>query len=127
MNGQSLKLIAMLTMVIDHIGLALFPNEMIWRYIGRIAFPIFAFLIVEGFVHTSDFKKYIGRILVFAIISEIPFNLLVSGDVFDYTHQNVFFTFAHQPFILSPACVKRVIGVMKIKNIISAPTKINAI
>lgn len=94
MSGQSLKFIAIVTMVIDHIGLALFPDELIWRYIGRISFPIFAFLIVEGFVHTSDFKKYIGRILLFAIISEIPFNLLVSGKVLDFTHQNVFFTFA---------------------------------
>ena len=94
MSGQSLKFIAIATMVIDHIGLALFPDELIWRYIGRISFPIFAFLIVEGFVHTSDFKKYIGRILLFAIISEIPFNLLVSGKVLDFTHQNVFFTFA---------------------------------
>ena len=81
-------------MLIDHIGLALFPDELIWRYIGRISFPIFAFLIVEGFVHTSNFKKYIGRILIFGILSEIPFNLLVSGKVFDLEHQNVFFKFA---------------------------------
>ena len=94
MSGQSLKLIAIVTMLIDHIGLALFPDELIWRYIGRISFPIFAFLIVEGFVHTSNFKKYIGRILIFGILSEIPFNLLVSGKVFDLEHQNVFFTFA---------------------------------
>ena len=81
-------------MVIDHIGLALFPEQLIWRYIGRISFPIFAFLIVEGFVHTSNFRKYIGRILLFGIASEIPFNLLISGKVFDPTHQNVFITFA---------------------------------
>ena len=94
MSGQSLKLIAMVTMLIDHIGLALFPEQLMWRYIGRISFPIFAFLIVEGFVHTSDFKRYVGRILIFGIVSEIPFNMLVAGKIIDLEHQNVFFTFA---------------------------------
>ena len=93
MSGYSLKLIALVTMLIDHIGVALFPNILILRYIGRISFPIFAFLIVEGFEHTSNFRKYITRIIAFAFISEIPFNLLVSGSLIDFEHQNVFFTF----------------------------------
>ena len=93
MSGYSLKLIALATMFIDHIGLALFPDVIVLRYIGRISFPIFAFLIVEGFMHTSNFKKYLARLLVFCIVSEIPYNLLVSGKVIDFTHQNVFWTF----------------------------------
>ncbi len=94
MSGHSLKLIAIVTMLIDHIGLALFPNIIVFRYIGRIAFPIFAFLIVEGFVHTSNYKKYLCRIVIFGILSEIPYDLLISGKIFDSNHQNVFFTFA---------------------------------
>lgn len=94
MSGYSLKLIALVTMFIDHMGLVLFPDVIILRCIGRISFPIFAFLIVEGFVHTSNFKKYIARIVAFAFVSEIPFNLLVSGRLIDFEHQNVFFTFA---------------------------------
>lgn len=93
MSGYSLKLIAMGAMLIDHIGLVLFPKIILFRYIGRIAFPIFAFLIVEGFVHTSNFKKYMGRLIAFGIISEIPYNLLVSGKLIDFSRQNVFWTF----------------------------------
>ena len=94
MSGHSLKLIAIVTMLIDHIGLVLFPEVMILRCIGRLSFPIFAFLIVEGFEHTSDFKKYMVRILLFGLMSEIPYNLMISGKFIDFTHQNVFFTFA---------------------------------
>ena len=94
MSGYSLKLIAIVTMLIDHVGLVLFPDIIILRYIGRISFPIFAYLIVEGFIHTSNFKKYVTRIVVFGFISEIPFDLMVSGKVIDFKHQNVFFTFA---------------------------------
>jgi len=91
-SGFWLKIIAIITMTIDHVGAVLFPKDMIFRVIGRMAFPIFCFLIVEGFFHTKDVKKYVIRLGIFALLSEIPFNLLVSGSIFDIKHQNVYFT-----------------------------------
>ncbi len=91
-NGFILKMIAIITMLIDHIGAVLFPYQMVFRYIGRIAFPIFVFLIVEGFFHTRNIHKYELRLLLFAAISEIPFDLAFNGAVLEFSSQNVFFT-----------------------------------
>lgn len=93
-NGFTLKWIAMITMMIDHMGLMLFPQYPIFRIIGRLAFPIYCFLLVEGAVHTSDIKKYLLRLLTFALVSEIPFNLVCAGEVWNLGYQNVFFTLA---------------------------------
>lgn len=92
LDSFTLKIIALTTMIIDHIGAFLFPQYIIFRVIGRISFPIFAFLIVEGFYHTSDLKKYMMRLASFAIISEVPFDLVTTGKVLEFGHQNVFFT-----------------------------------
>ena len=81
MNSFMLKLFAASFMVIDHIGVLFFPENMMFRIIGRLSFPIFAFLIVEGFIYTRDIKKYILRVVTFGIISEIPFNMLISGHI----------------------------------------------
>lgn len=72
----SIKLIACITMIFDHIkyGLPITEN-FITTYLGRISFPLFAFLITEGYIHTSDLKKYTKRLLIFGIISQIPFML----------------------------------------------------
>ncbi|MCD7981004.1 MAG: conjugal transfer protein TraX [Clostridiales bacterium] len=91
-NGFELKMIAVVTMLIDHIGCVLFPGQMVFRYIGRIAFPIFVFLIVEGFYHTRSVRKYEIRLLIFALISEIPFDLAFNDSVLEFQSQNVFFT-----------------------------------
>jgi len=121
LTGSHLKWIAILTMLIDHIGAALLERALLpqianavlagnafnflptdyhtWynfdsilRYIGRLSFPIFCFLLVEGFLHTKNVKGYLLRLGLFALISEIPFDLAFNGSILELTSQNVFFT-----------------------------------
>ena len=104
MSGTTLKWIAVISMLIDHTAEVLINHnaaltDPIWaqiyvlmRGIGRIAFPIYAFLLVEGFLHTRDVKKYLARMLTFAVVSEIPFDLAVFHTPFYWGYQNVFFT-----------------------------------
>lgn len=88
-----LHIIAMALMLCDHAWATILGQYTILNDLGRVAYPIFAFMLVEGFYHTSNLKKYILRMLVFAFISEIPFNLMTNG-VFIYPyHQNVMWTF----------------------------------
>lgn len=94
LNGFTLKWIAMVTMLIDHAGAVLLPQMLELRIIGRLAFPIYCFLLVEGAVYTSNWKKYLGRLFAFALISEIPFDLALRGQLVDIYAQNVFFTLA---------------------------------
>lgn len=76
MTVFTLKIIACITMLLDHIKYGLPETSgILTLYFGRIAFPIFAFLAVEGYVHTSNFNKYLKRLLIFGIISQIPFML----------------------------------------------------
>jgi len=91
-DAFTLKMIAAVTMLIDHVGYIFFPQYVLLRIIGRISFPIFAFLIVEGFMHTRDVKKYIFRMIIFALITEIPFDFAFYG-TFNWGHQNVLVTF----------------------------------
>lgn len=91
LDGRTLKLLAMGTMLIDHIGAALLPELIILRLIGRLAFPIYCFLLVEGAHYTHDMKKYMLRMGIFALISEIPFDMAFYGGLY-FGHQNVFFT-----------------------------------
>lgn len=129
-TGSTLKIIAIITMFIDHVGAALFEHylykfleplgadyceaaikaklpwlwfnwmgdpaavqniDMTLRMIGRIAFPIFCFLLVEGFLHTRNLKKYMIRLGIFALVSDVPFDLAFFGEI-GLGHQNVFFT-----------------------------------
>lgn len=123
-KGSTLKIIAVITMIIDHIGACVIQRilssngvmiiaasgiksiltlegdiriiAILWWVmriiIGRIAFPIYCFLLVEGFVHTKSVVKYSLRLLTFAIISEVPFDLAIGGQLINMLHQNVFFT-----------------------------------
>ncbi len=79
-------------MTIDHIGFMIFPDLLYLRIIGRIAFPIFAFLTVQGYLYTSNLKNYITRLSIEAIISFVPFSLFIGNKPFYFEHQNVIFT-----------------------------------
>jgi len=88
-----LHIIAMLFMLCDHLwGTVISGNDWL-TCLGRISFPIFAFMIVEGYFHTGNLKKYVGRLLLFAVISEIPFNLAMGSRLFYPIHQNVLWAF----------------------------------
>lgn len=90
MSSFVLKIIALVTMFIDHLGYAVYGTSSFFNYIGRIAFPIFAFQISEGYTHTKDVPKYLTRLTIFALISQIPFYLFCS--TFTTPGLNVFFT-----------------------------------
>lgn len=87
-------MIAAITMLIDHIGYIFFPELILFRIIGRIAFPIYCFLIVEGFYHTRSPVNYLTRLCGFALLSELPFDLAFFHSALDLQHQNVFITLA---------------------------------
>jgi len=121
LTGSHLKWIAILTMLIDHTGVALLELALLpfagnavlggnsfdfvvadyhfWYYfdgilraIGRLAFPLFCFLLVEGFLHTRNVQKYALRLSLFALISELPFDLALFNCFINFYDQNVFFT-----------------------------------
>lgn len=88
MNRNVLKIIAVISMLIDHIGAYIFPDAYWLRCIGRLAFPIFAFFIAEGMRYTRSRKRYVLTLLVFAIISQIPYGFLR-----EFYYLNILFTF----------------------------------
>lgn len=106
LTGSQLKWVAILTMTIDHVGAFLLEPalvsglvgsqfsglNMVLRLIGRLAFPLFTFLLVEGFIHTRSVKKYLLQLGIFALFSEIPFDLAKEGVLVEFTYQNIFFT-----------------------------------
>lgn len=120
LSGSSLKLLAIVTMLIDHVGASILEPliaannaytvvspfvtglqldyvlleriDFIFRSIGRIAFPIFCFLLVEGFIHTRNKRTYAIRLGIFALLSELPFDLAFWHNACYPEHQNVFFT-----------------------------------
>ncbi|MCR5294417.1 MAG: conjugal transfer protein TraX [Lachnospiraceae bacterium] len=115
LDGAALKIIAVASMLIDHLAAGillpvyimpyapisqgtsvytLYQIYNVMRGIGRAAFPIYCFLLVEGFLHTRNRSKYLQRLLIFALISELPFDLCFQKTMWDLNHQNVFFTLA---------------------------------
>lgn len=89
MQRELLQIVAMLTMLIDHIGAALYPDQfLVLRFIGRLAFPLYAFGIVQGYLYTHNIQKYVLRLGLLALISQFPFMW-----AFDYIEVNVIGTF----------------------------------
>ena len=91
-NANQLRGLAMFLMLLDHLWATLVPGNFWMTYLGRLAFPIFAFQISEGFFHSADRKRYAKRLLLFALLSEVPFDLIYGGTVLYPFHQNVMFT-----------------------------------
>ena len=106
LSGSWLKVLAVAAMLIDHIAAYLLADSdlvlftlgnrsvrlyTLMRAIGRSAFPLFCFLLVEGFLHTHDRRKYGAKLLLFCLLSELPWNLVHNGSLL-YARQNVFFT-----------------------------------
>ncbi len=87
-----IKMIAIITMIIDHIGLFFFPQYEILRIIGRLAFPLFAWLIANGAYYTHDIKKYLSRLFFLAVISQVPFTLANQQIGSPLLYLNVVFT-----------------------------------
>lgn len=106
LSGAWLKLIAILSMLIDHVNKALiYPNLVsndgflthvsnLFDIIGRIAFPLFCFMLVEGYFKTRSRKKYLLNLLIFGVISEVPFDMFTTASFFNMNWNNVMFTLA---------------------------------
>lgn len=92
LSAATLHILAMAFMLMDHLWATLLPAQEWLTCVGRIAFPIFAFMAVEGYFHTHNLKKYLLRMLIFAVISEVPFDLMYGGTWFYPVHQNVIWT-----------------------------------
>ena len=105
LSGGALKWIALLSMFIDHFaaifyvgsyyaGTPLFTHSayIVLRAIGRLAFPLYAFLLAEGFRHTRSVEKYLLRLFLFGVLSEVPFDLAFRRSWIDWSYQNVYFT-----------------------------------
>ena len=101
LNALQLKIIAMVCMLLDHMWATIIRGNDWMTCVGRLAFPIFAFQIAEGYARTRDRKAYRRRMLLWALISEIPFNLMLGGVLYPF-HQNVMFTFWIALLFLEP-------------------------
>ena len=99
-SSMTLHILAMVFMLCDHLWATVIPGNDWLTDIGRMAYPIFAFMIVEGYFHTRSLKKYVGRLFLFAVLSEIPFNLVMGSSLFYPLHQNVLWTFLIAVFLM---------------------------
>lgn len=132
LSGSALKILAIITMLIDHIGAfvvypylagnnvsnyeEVFNLYYIMRIMGRVAFPIFVFLLVEGIKHTKDIRKYILRMFIFAMISEVPFVLAAEKEIKGITMTNVFFTLTTGLIIC--AIIEKLLDYKKLSHVV---------
>ena len=105
LDGTALKLIAMLSMILDHVSDSFFPDLLWMRALGRMAMPIFAFCVSEGYIHTCDRVRYLLRLFIFGLISEVPFDLFANGKLLEFSHQNIMFSFAWA--VLGLMCIEK--------------------
>lgn len=91
-KDDTLKLIALITMLIDHIGYLLLPQFFILRLIGRLSFPIFAYYLALGAQRTKSPKRYALRLLFFGLLSQVPYNLMIHQPILSFADPNIFFT-----------------------------------
>ncbi|WP_317366816.1 TraX family protein [uncultured Tyzzerella sp.] len=92
MTSFNLKIIALITMFIDHIGSVIFPNHFYIRFIGRLAFPIYAFLISEGLKNTSNIKNYVKDLFILALISELFYDICFNTSINLFYNTNTVYT-----------------------------------
>lgn len=94
LDTDFLKIIAIISMTVDHVGSAFFPQYPVFRWIGRLAFPIFCYCMTVGMLYTRDIKKYLIRLAVFAFLSQPVYVLAFNADRFweEFTSLNIFFT-----------------------------------
>lgn len=117
----TLKCIALACMVIDHVGILFFPMDPAFRIVGRISFPIFCFLIVEGYFHTGSLSKYMWRLVILALLSEMVYDWAFYHMFFYWGQQNIFFTLliglaAVALIDKSPAAARKGLSFMKINR-----------
>jgi hypothetical protein len=87
---EALKWIAIATMTVDHVGVVLYPEQTVLRFVGRLSFPLIAYLLVLGLESTRSVRNYLTRLLIFALISQIPFTL--ARGVAPWEYLNIFVT-----------------------------------
>lgn len=104
-SRTGLKGLAAASMVVDHVGVVLLPQLWLLRCVGRLAFPIYAFFLAQGFRYTKSRARYLARLAGFALLSEIPFDYMVYGQAFVWQGQNVMFTLALA--LLALACLEK--------------------
>ena len=91
-TANQLKAIALFCMLLDHMWATIVPGREWMTCVGRIAFPIFAFELAQGYTHTHDLRAYAKRLLLLAVVSEVPFDMVAGGTYFYPWHQNVAWT-----------------------------------
>jgi len=119
LSSFSLHILAMVFMLSDHLWGTVMNGHNWMTNVGRLAFPIFSFLLVEGFFHTHSIKKYFLRLLVGALISELPFNLMMGGTLFYPFGQNVMWT-----FLIALSCMTATEYVKNKKPLLTIPAGI---